>query len=192
VLKRYHHTVTTPFPSRVHGRSYEFIYVEWLALQNPFKKFSAERPRLPGQDYPGLGESRMVFELLMISCKRMRMAGLLAVPEYYHNAEMYSKAFFYLNPALEGKRRAISRDLLTDYKLAEASWAIDLDCVTENGKPFKWFTGEAVIPMDRDLIEYIHSQNYQKLVDKAEAEHHYVVKTNCWDKKKKTIENFVS
>ena len=190
VLKRHHHTISADFPSSVNGRSYEFIFVEWIHLQNPLKKFNEDKPRLPGQDHPGLGGGRLAIELLTISCKRLRLAGLLAVPEFYHNAEMYSKAFFFVNPASEGKRKAISRDLLKDFKLSEVSWAIDLNCVYENNKPFKWFTSEVILPLDRDLKEYLHSPQYRNAVKITSEKYCYKLDVNCWNDKKTGIKNY--
>lgn len=189
VVKRKHITVYPPFPSRIHGRDFEMISVEWLCMQHPRGQFKPEKPRLPGQKYPGLGLGAMIMELLVIMCGRLRTAGLLNVPEYFHNAQMYTPQFRYLDPGLEGRRMAIQRDLLTNYSLSQVSWAIDMGCVEENGEPFKWFVGEQVIPLDRDLKEYFEGKDYLVYAHKVAAENRYTLNVEKWNLVKDKLEN---
>lgn len=192
VVKRKHVTVYPPFPTLIQGRNFEMIAVEWLCMQNPRGKFSEKRPRLPGQKYPGLGLGDMVMEILILMCGRLRTAGLLNVPEHFHNAQMYSPQFRYLDPLYEAKRRAIARDLMPRYPLAVISWAIDLKCVTENGKPFEWFIADQVIPLDRDLKEYFQSKNYIQYVNHTAQQYRYELDEAKWQEKQSQIENFVT
>ena len=180
VLKRKYFTTHTVFPSKINGRSYEFLCVEWLSMQDPRAKFTRERPRLPGQEYPGLKAGRFAFELLSLACKRLRLAGILNIPEYFHNAQIYSKTFHFLNPEFEGKRRAIERDLLKNISLADISWAIDLHCVKENDKPFKWFISELIMPLDRDIQEYFSSAEYQDRASGSSKDNKYVLDLERW------------
>ena len=189
ILKRKYFTTYTQFPSNIYGRSFEFLCVEWMAMQDPRAKFTSDRPRLPGQEYPGLRLGRLAAELLTISCRRLRLAGILNVPEYFHNAQMYSKTFHFLNPELEGKRIAVQNDLIKDYPLADVSWAIDLGCIKENNNPFKWFTSELIMPLDRDLQNYFSSPEYQKAVKKSIKNSNFVLNKKCWEKKKVKIKN---
>lgn len=190
VLKRKHFTTYPPFPSNIYGRSFEFLCVEWMAMQDPGTIFTSDRPRLPGQEYPGLRLGRLAAELLTISCKRLRLAGILNVPEYFHNAQMYSKTFHFLNPEFEGKRIAI-QNLLKDYQLADISWAIDLGCIRENGVPFKWFTSELIMPLDKDLQNYFSSSEYQKTINESKKKYKFSIDDKCWEKKKLGIKNFI-
>jgi hypothetical protein len=145
---------------------------------------------LPGQEYPGLRLGQLAAELLTISCKRLRLAGILNVPEYFHNAQMYSKTFHFLNPELEGKRIAI-QNLLKDYRLADVSWAIDLGCMRENKSPFKWFTSELIMPLDKDLQNYFASLEYEKSVKESKKKYNFSIDAKCWEKKKFSIKNFI-
>lgn len=187
ILKRKHFTAHSPFPSKVNGRNYEFLCVEWLSMQDPRAKFTAERPRLPGQEHPGLKAGRIAFELLTLTCKRLRLAGILNIPEYFHNAQIYSKTFHFLNPEFEGKRRAIEHDLMKGNSLAAISWAIDLHCVKENNKPFRWFISELMMPLDRDLREYFSSNEYQDRVSDALENNRYALDQDCWSDRKLEI-----
>jgi len=187
ILRRKHFVIETSFPSKIAGRSFEFFFIEWLTLQNPRASFTSDRPQLPGQNFPGLRRGKVVYELLFISCKRLRLAGMLSVPEFFHNAQIYSKTFHFLNPDLEGKRRAIARDLLGDHSLAKVSWAIDFECITENDKPFKWFTSELIMPIDEDLQDYFESEEYHSLVITSFDKHRYALDTSRWEKKNRNI-----
>lgn len=184
VLKRKHLTISPLFPSDIHGQSFEFLCVEWLTLQNPKTKFSPDRPPLPGQQYPGLNAASTVYELLVLSCKRLRLAGILNVPEYFHNAHIYSKTFKFWDPKYEGKKVALQRDLLKKHALADVSRAIDLECVRENNKPFKWFISELIMPLDKKLQDYFSSSDYKKYVKQKSEQYSYSLDEGCLKKKK--------
>ncbi len=192
VVKRRHTTVYTPFPSRIHGRTFEMIGVEWLCMQNPAGDFTPDKPRLPGQKYPGLGMGEIVMEILVIMCGRLRTAGLHNVPEHFHNAQMYTPQFKYIDPVYAGKRQAIVRDLLNKYSLPEISWAIDLKCVSENDNPFEWFVSEQVIPLDRDLKEYFESKEYNNYMEETAKQFQYRLDESCWEKKRNEIQNYIT
>lgn len=187
VVRRKHIKFDPPFEYPLAGHSFEMLYIEWLCMQDPRKKFTAERPRLPGQDYPGLGGGKIALELIVLACRRLRLAGVLNVPEYYHNAQMYSSAFQFIDPQSEGKRRAIERDLLRKTNLAEVSWAVDLNCVRENGEAFKWFIGEQLIPVNAQLKDYFRSPGYDSLVKDAQERYHYTLDEESWKEKTKQI-----
>lgn len=187
VVRRKFVKFAPPFPFPFAGQSYEMLFIEWLCMQDPRKKFTPERPRLPGQEYPGLGGGKIALHLISMACKRLHLAGVLSVPEYFHNAQMYSRAFLFIDPESEGKRRAIQRDLMARLNLANVSWAIDRQCVYENGKPFQWFVDEQMIPLQRDLKTYFTSPEYLSRVQEAAARYHYTLDEKRWEKQQKQI-----
>ncbi len=189
VVKRRHITIYPPFPSIVYGRNFEVIAVEWLSMQNPGAEFPANKPRLPGQKHPGLGMGEMVMEILVIMCVRLRTAGLLNTPEHFHNAQMYSAQFRHINPAEEGQRIAIARDLLSQYSLSQVSWAIDLQCVYLNDQIFEWHGSDQIIPLDRDLKEYFNSSDYQQAVKLTAEQKQFRLDLSKWLKKSRETDN---
>jgi hypothetical protein len=184
IVKRKNITVYPPFPATIYGRNYEVIAIEWLLMQDPRTQFPKKRPRLPGQKYPGLGMGEMVMELLVIMSGRLRTAGLVNKPEHFHNAQMYSSHFSFIDPIHEAKRQAIARDLLKEYSLSEISWAMDLKCVMENGKPFQWQGSDQIIPLDRDLKEYLCSAKYKNIVANSRQDFQYQIDIKKWERKK--------
>lgn len=192
VVKRKHITIYPPFPTLIHGRDFEVIAVEWLCMQNPKANFEPDRPRLPGQKYPGLGIGEMVMEILVIMCGRLRTAGLVNTPEHFHNAQMYSTQFRFLEPIYEGKRRALDRDLLSQYSLSQVSWAIDLGCVRENDQIFKWPNHDQIIPLDRDLKDYFSSKDYRQHIQDAMEKYSYDIDEKKLNKKLKHIDDVVT
>lgn len=163
------------------AREFEVLYVEWLCLQNPRAEFTGERPRLPGQAYPGLGLGWVAQTFLLLTCRRLRLPAILNVPEYFHNAHIYSKGFHYIDPVFEGRRRTLSRDLVGPMTLADASWAIDRGCVLENGEPFEWFVKRELYPLGAELRGYFESEWYSAAVAEAEAAVEYRIDTAKWD-----------
>jgi hypothetical protein len=192
VVKRKYLTIYPPFPALIYGRNFEFVAVEWLCMQNPQANFTPDRPRLPGQTYPGLGIGEMVMEILAIMAGRLRTAGLLNTPEHFHNAQMYSAQFKFIDPLHEAKRLAIVRDLLSQYSLSQISWAIEMGCVLENDTPFSWAASEQIIALDRDLKDYIGSRDYQQYVNKTCQNYIYKLDEKKWRLKAGEIEKQVT
>ena len=79
--------MATPVPAVLRASGPETLHVLailWVALQNPRAPFTPERPRLPGQDHPGLGVGRRLYEVLRGWAGAFGKDALLNVPEHYH------------------------------------------------------------------------------------------------------------
>lgn len=189
ILKRKDIHLHFPFETGLESHSFDFLIVEWLYSQNPQKSFDQNRERLPGQKHPGLNMARNVLKLLLFMAKRTGLDGIINIPEHYHNAELYSKYFSYLSPVNEARRRAIKRDLLTNYSLSTVSWAINLECVYENNKDFRWFVSEQIIPLNAQLIRYFNSEKYNSFIEQNIDKYRYSLDLSKWDLLKRNIEN---
>lgn len=148
-------------------KHYEFLFVEWLYSQNPKINFSESKPKLPGQKYPGLHTGKIILELLIMTSKRLKLSGIINIPQYFHNAQIYSKKFSIYDPLIEGKRMAIERDLLSKHNLAKVSWAIEENKVYENGNLFHWEPTLQIVPLRSSLYKYFNSEKYKKIVKDA-------------------------
>ncbi|MCU0689993.1 MAG: universal stress protein [Polyangiaceae bacterium] len=144
-------------------RTFPVLVVRWLCLQNPRGGFSARRPPMPDQTYPGLGMGREVLELLVLIAERLGKAGLVNCPMQFHNARFYHPMFRFLDPAVEGRFAALLRDT-SDVTLADASWAMHKGCVDDckRGTPAKWEGHEQVFPIAAELRRHFDSTAYRR------------------------------
>src|SRR4029453_19687251 len=101
-------------------RTLHALVLYWMVLQNPRASFTLERPRLPGQDHPGLGAREPLYVMLTSWATAWGKDALLNVPEYFHNAVFYTARFRFLEPAEQGRFEALRRVLAT-LPVAEAS-----------------------------------------------------------------------
>lgn len=144
----------------------EYLYIHWVTLRNPRARFTAQRPRLPGQDAPGLGLAREAGELLARAAERLGLAGLLFRPAWYHMAlQAQEMGMHFVVPERQGRFEAMVRDLgrrpLLDVTLAVADGRVRM-----NGVPYRWeadpmVSDAAVVPdaaeriaEERDRVEF--------------------------------------
>ena len=165
VLKRELVTINMPFETEINGTTYETLAIEWLCMQNPRKSFSETRPQLPAQAYPGLGMASKAVELLMITAWRLNLSGVVNTPQHYHNAYLYSRIFFYLNPEYEAMLIAMKRDM-EGHPLNVVAWAIEWGAVVEknSGKPLTWPAGKQIVPLNERLKDFFNSRTYRHYV----------------------------
>lgn len=122
---------------RRHVQGADVLFVHWLTLRNPRAQFSAVRPRLPGQEVPGLGLAREVGELLALMARRLELAGVVFRPAYFHTAYPGRHNFSFIDPARQGRFDALVRDLAS-LPLREATAAIAEGRVLLDGAPYAW------------------------------------------------------
>jgi acetoin utilization deacetylase AcuC-like enzyme len=148
------------------------LRIEWLLLQNPYEAFTPARPRLPGQEHPGLGLLRDVVALLLVACERLQLDGLLWVPAHYSAAAQGRRTSRFLHPADEGLFRALEQ-ALAGRPLAAAASAVDQGRVLEaaTGTPFVWHPMPVVVPASERLRQQLDGEEYQRLAAAAAAAH---------------------
>ncbi len=189
VLRKQFFEVSFPFENDLSEKSYHSLVIDWLCMQNPYRSFSKERPKLPGQNYPGLGMSEVVVELLMIICWRLNLSALMNIPEHYHNALFYSRIFYYLDPEIQAKFLAL-KDSFTEIPLHQISWAIDEGCVIDesNGEPLKWFVSQQIVPLDKDLKKTIMGKEYKDFVADRKRWYHFKMDKNKFESMLKKLD----
>ncbi len=156
-----HEGVVSPKHTRVEEQ-YDIVFIEWFCLQNPSAEFQPSKPRLPGQQKPGLGIAPEMVELLVIMAERLKKDGVVNIPRYYHTAHIAHAGFFFIDPRSEGVMRALERDL-RGHSLAEASWAVELGLVSRLGEthPFVWTGEEQVYPISEKMKKHFESLDYK-------------------------------
>jgi hypothetical protein len=124
------------------------FFIEWLCLQNSQNKFTEQRPRLPGQAYPGLGIGAQMCGLLIQMCKRLKRQGLLTAPYTLTNAMLFNRAgFHFCDPEKRQDLIDLSRQF-PDLHLAVIAWAIERGCMFKNGAPYAYEPGEMLLSLD--------------------------------------------
>jgi hypothetical protein len=138
------------------------LVVDWLVFQNPRAKFSPERPKLPGQKYPGLGIMRPCMQAILDLARQTGKEAVINIPEYYHNAVLYSKAFHFFSPFVEGRFREL-QEFLRNLNLAEASHAVSSGKIWNEtkGEVFVWKPHELVLGITDRVKNYFNSQDYE-------------------------------
>ncbi len=139
------------------------LKVEWLCLQNIKGHFTKEKPRLPGQNYPGLGLGKEALQLIMLMGIRLKFHALLNNPEYFHNAYIYSVAFYFENPEDFGRLKALERLMKKeDMSLSEFAWAMEDGKIYKEGesKPYKWEPAIQILPLRTYLEKRYNTEEY--------------------------------
>jgi hypothetical protein len=148
----------------------DILYIRWLSLQNPGRPFSSDKPRLPGQKYPGSGLGRAFFTELRRMCLAAKRDGILNVPEHFHNAVMY-KGFYFIDPYHQAQFNRMLIDLDSEIKrtsLAKVSWAVGTGALRLDGEICVWNLGEQIFPLGRKTISYFNSCHYTDTVAEQE------------------------
>jgi len=123
------------------------LFVHWLTLRHPAGTFGDARPRLPGQEVPGLGLAPEATELLERTARRIGAEGVAMVPSFYHTAWPDSSHTRFVCDAREGRYEALNRDL-GHLGRAELSRALQEGRVRLDGAPYAWEATEMVYWLD--------------------------------------------
>ena len=160
-----------------------FLFMEWLTLQNPLLSFSDEKTPLPGQNYPGLGLGKKVVDVFVYLARITRKDGLLAFPAYLHNALLFSRYFHFINPEKAGEVQAI-RKTFSDVTVKQLAWIVHLNCLKDSrGKEYEWHAEEEIYPLNKVLKGYFDSKEYRELVRKSEKHLCFRIDWDCYEKK---------
>jgi len=140
----------------------DLLVIEWFLLQNPLKKFYRRRPQLPGQDYPGLGISNIIFEIFYWMAKRLKADGVVLVPNYLHTGIFYGRRFMFINPQKQGTLFAIDKIRTIKYSLNQLSWACAEGQLInkKTDSIFLWKPAPMMLPVSRLAREYFGSELY--------------------------------
>jgi hypothetical protein len=120
------------------------LYVHWLSLMHPRAQFSLLRPRLPGQEVPGLGLARETGEMLALMALRLGLTGVVYRPAHYHTAFAGRHHFSFVDAARQGRFEALIRDL-APLPLLESTRAVEEGRVQLDGQPYAWEPDEMVL-----------------------------------------------
>jgi hypothetical protein len=141
-----------------------FLILEWLTLQNPSQEFTSQRPALPGQVHPGLTLGKKVLDIFAYLARLTHKDGVLAFPAYFHNALLFSRYFYFINPEKQAEVCAL-RKSFPRVSLKHLAWAVHFNCVRQDGhKTYEWKAEEQVYPLRKNLKDYFDSKPYRRRV----------------------------
>jgi acetoin utilization deacetylase AcuC-like enzyme len=145
------------------------LYIHWLSLRNPRAVFSDRRPRLPGQEVPGLGISREIGTMLALMAARLGLGAVVFRPAHFHTAYAARHAFQFVDPDRQGRFEALLRDL-AGVPLLEATTAIAEGRVRMDGAPYTWEADEMAywlrespaeggeVALERDRVRFTYER----------------------------------
>jgi acetoin utilization deacetylase AcuC-like enzyme len=159
---------TLPTPAGIEPNDpLRLLLVEWLLLQDPSSPFTGGRPRLPGQQHPGLGVTAEMQALFIHASQRLQLDGVLNRPAHYHTGLFGSDSFFFLDPRVEGRMLAIIA-VLKDLPIAEASALVEKKALRlVDGTAVPWDPSDFVLPTSDRLANYFASDHYKNAVEEA-------------------------
>ena len=149
------------------GAAKPVLSIERLELSNPWGSFTSQRPRAPGQEFPGLGLAHRCHKLVELWALRLGASAVLVLPEFFHNAVLFSIIYRYLDEEMAlifktfrahaGRRqpRELLRrglDLQIPPKdlsgMVALSWGLEWGLVRRFGDAFLWPTELMVYPLE--------------------------------------------
>jgi acetoin utilization deacetylase AcuC-like enzyme len=150
--------------------SFEVMVIEWLLLQNPKEPFTPDRPRLPGQNHPGLGLLREFFGWLVMLCEILELDGIVFTPSRYNVAALSHKLVRFVEPEHEARFRAFEK-LLADRPLATRTRLINQDKIldADTGRPARWDAQPMVLPVASQLEAAVFGSAYEEAVAARQA-----------------------
>ena len=146
----------------------EFLHIEWLMMQNPYKHFNMNKPPLPGQKAPGLGIGMHMLQILFHLAKKTNTHGLINSPNYLHTAIFFSRAFHFLDPKVEAFMQVIKYQKLPHYSHYTLSWADEYGALqhARNHRAVSWRPSTMIAPISSEAKRYFYSRDYRRKVRK--------------------------
>ena len=144
------------------------LYIHWLSLRHPRAHFSELRPRLPGQEVPGLGLAQEAGTMLARMAIRLGLGGVVFRPSNYHVAYTARRGFAFVEPERQGRFEALVRDL-AGYPLARATRLVAEGQVSLDGQTYQWEADEMVYwiresPADAGDVERVKAVTHFTVV----------------------------
>lgn len=150
---------------------FELLSVDWLLLQNPRERFGEQRPRLPGQQHPGLGLFEELVALLVVACERVGLAGIVVTPSQFHLAVQWQRRLRFIEPRAGARLRAL-RETLGGLSLAGASEALRDGRVVDrrSGVVCSYEAAPMVLPLSPELQVALDAEGYARGMDEVADE----------------------
>jgi len=148
----------------------KMLFIDWLQSRHILKTAPRNRGLFPGQDVPGLGIFNRIDFFLRSLVVTTRAYGGFNLPEYFHDALLFHRAFKFYDPAREAFFRALLRDL-HGYGAREISKALGEGRIRdEQEKSVEWRGGEMLMFTHSQYAEAVFGEKYDRDVAKKMRE----------------------
>jgi len=149
----------------------EVLFLEWVLLQNPRRRFASGKHSIPGQKHPGLGLLRDVMAWLVVLCGELGLDGLMYMPAGYFVATFGSR---FIDPVHQARLEAMRR-ALASLRLVEATHAVEAGRVIDaaTGAVVRWEPAPMVIPVSSRLRGLVEGPAYEEALEAALAKMSY-------------------
>ena len=145
------------------------LFIDWLQTRHILAK-GRERFLFPGQDVPGLGIFNRIDHFLRNLVTQTHAYGGFNIPEYFHDALLFHRAFRFYDPAREAFFRALLRDLRV-HGAREISRALSDGRIRDRkGAPMEWHGAEMLIFTYKPYADTVFDKRYYREVEKRLAE----------------------
>ena len=111
--------------------------------------------------------------------------GLIAFPAYFHNALLFSRYLYFINPEKAGEIQAI-RETFPDVTFKQLAWIVHLNCMRDSeGNKYEWRAEEEVYPLNKNLKRYFDSKGYREIVKESKEHLSFQIDWECFNNKMK-------
>lgn len=142
----------------------KMLFIDWLQSRHVLKG-QGSRGLFPGQDVPGLGIFNRIDIFLRNLVVDTHAYGGFNLPEYFHDALLFHRAFKFYDPLKEAFFRALLRDL-HGHGAREISRALTDGRIRDKKKQvMEWHGGEMLIFMQQSQDEAIFNDRYNREVE---------------------------
>jgi acetoin utilization deacetylase AcuC-like enzyme len=147
---------------------YRMLSIEWLLLQSPRARPTANRPLLPGQRHPGLGILRPLVLVLVMMCERLRFDGLAFCPAHFHVAAQAHAILQFLHAEDAGRFAAINA-ALPGVPLSQATQLVHDHALIDEAtdEPVSWKPAPMIIPVSARAKAHFEDPAYAAAVEAA-------------------------
>jgi len=155
----------------------KMVFIDWLQARHVLRGSGDKHVLFPGQDVPGLG----IFSRLDVFLRNLvidtHAYGGFNLPEYFHDALLFHRAFKFYDPGREAFFRALLRDL-REYGAREISRALSDGRIRDKKKQvMEWHGGEMLIFTHKPYAEAIFNQRYNREVEQKMREIKFTLET---------------
>ncbi|MBS0616823.1 MAG: histone deacetylase [Spirochaetes bacterium] len=146
------------------------LYIDWLQTRHVKRRHQDESRLFPGQDVPGLGIFNRIDHFLRDLVVATRAYGGFNIPEYFHDALLFHRAFTFYDPEREAFFRALLRDL-KGHGAREISKALTAGRIRNaKGEAVEWHGGEMLIFTHKPYAETVFNDRFRRDVERKMRE----------------------